>query len=73
MSGIKTNLKDLGKSFEKFKAQSQLTREPRYMGTGIYVHEQFMPSQLVKGDTFFDADHGPMIWNGNKWVTDKKY
>ncbi len=38
------------------------------MGTGIYVHMQFRPEQLVKGDTFFDADYGDMIWNGAEWV-----
>lgn len=37
------------------------------MGTGIYVHQQFSPKQLVKGDTFFDADYGDMKWNGKEW------
>lgn len=66
MAGIITNLKDLGKSFEKFKQQ---VREPHYKGTGIYVHDQFRPEQLVKGDTFFDADYAEMVWNGKKWVS----
>lgn len=46
-------------------------RSPKYMGTGIHVHDQFSSSQLVKGDTFFDADWGSMKWNGKKWVSDK--
>jgi hypothetical protein len=41
------------------------------MGHGIYVHQQFSPNQLVKGDTFSDADYGPMIWNGTRWVHQK--
>lgn len=49
-------------------------RKPKYIGTGIFVHSQFQKKQLVKGDTFFDADYGEMIWNGKKWkqVKDKK-
>lgn len=70
MSGIKTNLKDLGKSFEKFKKQN---REPEHKGTGIFFDSQFNHTTLVKGDTFFDADHGPLVWNGKKWVEDETF
>ncbi len=42
-------------------------RQPKYLGTGIYVFYQFTPEALVKGDTFFDADYGMMRWNGHKW------
>ncbi len=43
------------------------SRAPKFMGTGIYVHQQFRPKQLVKGDTFFDADYGLVRWTGKKW------
>lgn len=43
-------------------------RQPQHMGTGIYVHQQFRPGTLVKGDTFWDADYGPCVWTGQKWL-----
>ena len=43
------------------------------MGTGIYVHQQFQPRELVKGDTFNDADFGDMVWNGRKWIPEEDY
>lgn len=46
-------------------------RKPKYMGSGIHVHQQFQPKDLVKGDTFCDADFGGMIWNGKKWISDE--
>jgi len=46
-------------------------RKPEHRGCGIYVHQQPF-SNLVKGDTFFDADYGPMVWNGKKWVSQLK-
>lgn len=48
-------------------------REPKYMGSGIHVHQQFQAKDLVIGDTFWDADFGPMIWAGDKWVSDTAY
>lgn len=42
-------------------------REPKHLGTGIYVHDQYFP-ELVIGDTFSDADFGNVIWNGDTWV-----
>lgn len=45
-------------------------RLPKHMGTGIYVHQQFSASQLVKGDTFNDADFGDMVWDGRKWIAE---
>ena len=41
-------------------------RKPKYLGTGIYVHQQTFDN-LVKGDTFCDADFGNVIWNGVEW------
>jgi hypothetical protein len=41
-------------------------RKPEHKGSGIYVHQQIFNS-LVKGDTFFDADFGNVIWNGVEW------
>jgi hypothetical protein len=43
-------------------------RKPKFVGTGIHGHQLFNPKDLVKGDTFFDADFGDMIWNGKVWV-----
>lgn len=43
------------------------------MGTGIYVHQQFRPQDLVKGDTFMDADYGDMVWDGRKWISEDDY
>lgn len=50
-------------------------RAPKHMGTGIYVHQQFehRKDELVKGDTFFDADYGEMAWNGRKWISQEDY
>lgn len=48
-------------------------RYPKHMGTGIYVHQQFRPSELVKGDTFMDADYGDMVWDGRKWIHEEDY
>lgn len=48
-------------------------RKPQNMGTGIFVNQQFSQKKLVKGDTFFDADAGPVKWNGKKWIEDKKF
>lgn len=47
-------------------------RLPKNMGTGIYVHQQFSESTLVKGDTFGDADFGDMIWDGRKWIPEEE-
>lgn len=44
------------------------TRAPKYLGTGIHVHQQFDKEDLVKGDTFFDSDYGDMMWNGKRWI-----
>lgn len=44
-------------------------RKPKYRGFGIYMHQQFEPKTLVKGDTCFDADFGPLLWNGKEWVS----
>lgn len=44
-----------------------IRRKPQHMGTGIHVHQQFQPNQLIKGDTFFDADYGDMVWTGKSW------
>jgi len=43
-------------------------RKAKYLGTGIHIHDQFNKSELVKGDTFFDADYGMMIWTGKQWA-----
>lgn len=42
-------------------------REAKHLGTGIYVHSQFSPKCLIKGDTFYDADFGNVEWDGNEW------
>lgn len=39
-----------------------------HRGTGIYVHQQTFVDLKI-GDTFFDADYGDMIWNGQRWQT----
>jgi len=45
-------------------------RQPQNMGHGIHMHDQpfLTPDKLVKGDTFSDADYGPCVWDGKKWV-----
>ena len=43
-------------------------RKAIHLGFGIHVHSQFTKEQLVKGDTFNDADYGTMQWDGRKWV-----
>lgn len=42
-------------------------RTARFKGSGMYVRQQFKASDLVKGDTFWDADEGMMCWNGFAW------
>lgn len=51
--------------------KSKVKREPKQVGSGIHVHQQFTGKEhtLVKGDTFFDADFGDMIWNGKAWIS----
>lgn len=51
------------------KISAKITRAPKHMGTGIWVNKQFTPEQLVKGDTFMDADLGDMVWDGRKWIS----
>jgi hypothetical protein len=43
-------------------------RKAKHLGFGIYVQYQFKKKELVKGDTFQDADYGTMLWDGRKWV-----
>jgi hypothetical protein len=45
-------------------------RNPKFLGCGIYVHSQTF-NDIVKGDTFWDADFGMMIWNGKSWKSKK--
>lgn len=49
-------------------------REPKFMGSGIYVHEQYRyrEHELVPGDTFWDADYGEMVWTGKEWLSTDK-
>lgn len=47
-----------------------MKRKPKYRGTGIFVHQQSFIN-LMKGDTFFDADWGLMTWNGKEWKQSK--
>ena len=35
-------------------------RKPKFLGTGIHVHNQTF-NDIIKGDTFWDADFGMMI------------
>ena len=45
-------------------------RKPKFLGTGIHVHNQTF-NDIIKGDTFWDADFGMMIWNGKSWESKK--
>ena len=45
------------------------TRSPKFMGSGIYMIYQFQQNQLVIGDTCLDVDFGELIWNGTNWIT----
>ena len=66
---INTKLKQL-LSIKQAQAQVKM-REPKFVGTGIYVHEQFRfrEHELVPGDTFWDADYGEMVWTGKEWLS----
>ena len=44
-------------------------RDPKDLGTGMYVHSQFQPEDLVEGDKYFDCDYGDVIWNGTNWCS----
>jgi hypothetical protein len=48
-----------------------VTREPKYMGSGIFMYTYKLPT-LVKGDTCWDADCGNLIWDGKEWVQTNK-
>lgn len=57
------------------QAQVQVkSREPKFVGTGMYVHEQFRfrEHELVPGDIYFDADFGEMVWTGKEWLSTDK-
>ena len=43
-------------------------RKPKFMGSGIFMHQQFNARDLVKGDTCWDADWGELRWSGKEWV-----
>ena len=43
-----------------------MSREPKYLGSGIYIHQQNFVD-VVNGDTFFDADWGYMMYEDGKW------
>jgi hypothetical protein len=61
------------KGYDVAKQGAKTTqRPPKNMGTGIRVHDQFEAKDLVKGDTFGDADFGEMVWNGKKWISKEK-
>ena len=45
---------------------SSFMRQPEYKGIGINVYQQEFTNLLI-GDTFFDADYGMVIWNGKTW------
>jgi hypothetical protein len=47
--------------------RKQKTREPTFVGSGIFMHQQFQPAQLVKGDKCWDADWGYLKWDGKEW------
>lgn len=49
------------------RSEPSKERGPKHMGMGIYVHQQFDPKDLVKGDTFDDADFGMVEWDGKEW------
>jgi len=44
------------------------TREPKFRGCGIHIPMQPI-NDLIIGDTCFDADAGPLMWNGEQWIT----
>ena len=73
---LSDHIKDKITKSEPAKEQKPLIakREPRCVGSGIYVHEQFRFREhlLVPGDTFFDADYGDMVWTGKEWISERK-
>jgi|SRR6478736_3928905 len=39
-----------------------------YRGSGICVEQQSFQNPLIKGDSYFDADLGRVVWNGKRWI-----
>lgn len=52
----------------KRTAAYNYSREPKSLGSGMYVYMRFRTHELVTGDTFFDSDYGMVTWNGITWV-----
>lgn len=50
-------------------SKADTNRDPKFMGSGIYMVYQFQQDQLVIGDTCFDADFGELNWDGTNWIT----
>ena len=42
-------------------------KKPKHIGRGVHIHEQQF-TDVIDGDTFFDTDHGMMIYENGKWV-----
>jgi hypothetical protein len=60
------------KKLQMHSTDTDNTRSPKFMGSGIYMIHQFQPCNLVIGDTCFDVDFGELIWDGIDWITNKK-
>jgi hypothetical protein len=68
---IRDKMQSLTKPVHNSKPKIRL-REPKCVGTGIHVHEQYRyrEHELVPGDTYWDADYGAMIWTGKEWLSE---
>tara|TARA_R110002020_G_scaffold42863_1_gene125052 strand:- start:1287 stop:2666 length:1380 start_codon:yes stop_codon:yes gene_type:complete len=54
----------VSKASDAYKAYKRPTRSQ----SGTNVHSYTKGNK--KGDKFWDSDHGPMVWDGKKWVDD---
>lgn len=46
-------------------------REPKFLGSGIYMTLQPWTQHPIPGDTVFDADLGELKWDGKEWQSVK--
>ncbi len=44
-----------------------MERKSKYLGSGIFMMQQYSTTELVKGDFCWDADWGYIKWDGKEW------